>query len=409
LLVLAAACTHVGDDELFVPHDAGPVPLHVGPFYYEDVAPITVKHCLPCHSGTSVGPIALVNLADARRANGNIYHMITSHLMPPFKQRTDGTCGVFRSPNPISSEQIQTLIDWYLHGSQAGNPNAAPPPWTPPPRLTTPSVTLAPSAPYTPINWLYDDWRCFVVDPGLASDAFLTAWDVNAGDGGTVQEITLYQLGSDAAAATAEALDAGDPLSGYACFGGSGTGDDAAIAAWRADQGMVSLDAGTGVHIHAGRKMVMQVHYVLENGAHPDTSALLLALSPSVANEMTPLVVSDRTLSLPAGEARALASATAAIPADGYVRGITPRMGKYGRTIGASLRLSGNDSCISDIEYWDPGWRSLFLFAAPIPVHAGDSVSVGCTYDTTSADVPVPYGETLDDEMCQVTVFLTRT
>jgi hypothetical protein len=405
--LLLVACTRTGDDQLFPPRDAGPFVAR-RPFYYEDVAPIIQHHCLPCHSGKSVGPVSLANLFGARQNDANIYRMVSTHQMPPFYQPTDQSCGVFRSPTPITEADKQTLIDWFDNGSQVGDSRNAPAPLPPLVRLTNPTVTLDPGPPYTPAIVDPDDWHCYVVDPGLTSDAFITAWDVVAGDKGTVQEVQLFQLGSDAAAATAVALDAADPTTGYGCFGGTGTGgDDAIVAAWRADQGMTQLDPGTGIRLHAGRKMVMQVHYVIENGIHADTSRMLLLLAPSVAHETTPLVVSDRTLSLPPGLAQVHASVSVTLPQDAVLSGIIPHLGERGLSIHANLHSAGNDSCVSDIAYWNPDWTSLYLLGAPVALHAGDVITIGCTYDTTMESAPVGYGETADDDMCQATLLLT--
>src|SRR5207302_174497 len=56
--------------------------------------------------------------------------------------------------------------------------------------------TLDIGATYTPHGSGDDDYRCFIVDPGLATDAFLTAYEVKPGEARVVHHVILYSLTS---------------------------------------------------------------------------------------------------------------------------------------------------------------------------------------------------------------------
>ncbi len=145
-----------------------------------------------------------------------------------------------------------------------------------------------------------DDYRCFLLDPHLTHDAFLTGTFVKPDNRNVVHHVILYRADPDQVAA-ARQLDARDPGEGWTCFGDSGLPnssdlDDAPwLGAW-APGATESVDSpGFGTPLAAGSQIVMQVHYNLLGGPGPDRSATLLRLAPG--NEhLTPL----STMLLPA-------------------------------------------------------------------------------------------------------------
>ncbi len=157
--------------------------------------------------------------------------------------------------------------------------------------------TYTPSAPHGVGT---DDYRCFLLDPHLTRDTFLTGTFVKPDNRNVVHHVILYRADPDQVAA-AKQLDAKDPGEGWTCFGDSGLPnssdlDDAPwLGAW-APGATESVDApGFGTPLAAGSRIVMQVHYNLLGGPGPDRSATLLRLAPGTEH-LTPLT----TMLLPA-------------------------------------------------------------------------------------------------------------
>jgi hypothetical protein len=143
-------------------------------------------------------------------------------------------------------------------------------------------MTLEMPADYTPSapNGVgTDDYRCFLLDPHLTEDTWLTGTNVLPGNPAVVHHVILFRVPADKVA-EAEQIDASTPDEGWTCFGGSGLSgefsnlDDAAwLGAW-APGGDESVSAkGYGVELEPGSQVVMQVHYNLLAGAEPDRSA----------------------------------------------------------------------------------------------------------------------------------------
>ena len=114
-----------------------------------------------------------------------------------------------------------------------------------------------------------DDYRCFLLDPGLAQDAWLTGTNIRPGNPGIVHHVILFKVDGDLAAA-AEAEDERSPEPGWTCFGGMGLegefdnlNDASWLGAWAPGGSETVTRKGYGVALERGTRIVMQVHYSL--------------------------------------------------------------------------------------------------------------------------------------------------
>jgi hypothetical protein len=142
--------------------------------------------------------------------------------------------------------------------------------------------SYTPSAPYGTGT---DDYRCFLLDPGLQKDTWLTGTQVLPGNPEVVHHVILFRVPPEQVKA-AEAKDAAEDGEGWTCFGGTGLDpfqnvDDAAwIGAWAPGGKESVVKPGYGMRMAKGSRIVMQVHYNLLAGVAPDTSAAQLRLAP---------------------------------------------------------------------------------------------------------------------------------
>jgi hypothetical protein len=145
-----------------------------------------------------------------------------------------------------------------------------------------------------------DDYRCFLLDPGLDHNAFITGTDVKPGNQTVVHHVILFRV-PPKYVAEAEQLDATTNGEGWTCFGNSGIADNQQIdnapwlGAWAPGGSESVLADGLGVPLEKGSRIVMQVHYNLLAGREPDTSAAQLRIMPASAH-LQPL----QTMLLPA-------------------------------------------------------------------------------------------------------------
>jgi len=308
-----------------------------------------------------------------------------------------------------------------------------------------------------------DDYRCFLLDPKVTTDSFITGFNVRPGNPGVVHHVILFRVPPDLVA-EAEAKDAETPGEGWTCFGTSGLSsggslDDAPwLGAWAPGGSERVYGKGLGETMPAGSRVIMQVHYNLLAGAAPDTSAAELRLTTDPATKALETQLLPAPVELPCrpGKGGPLCDRAAALTdvkarfgagpgsiADGLhllcpgtppgpvqsctrtitdpetIRGVAGHMHLLGR----SIRIEVNPGTprartILDIPVWDfdnQGSRP----TPPLHLRTGDTVKVTCTHSqdlrdllpafaTQRQDRYVVWGEGTTDEMCLGILLVTR-
>lgn len=311
-----------------------------------------------------------------------------------------------------------------------------------------------------------DDYRCFLLDPSLDADAFVTGYDVLPGQPAVVHHVILYRV-PPAMVARARDRDAATQGDGWTCFGGTGLDSQGAtlndapwVGAWAPGGKAQVLAPDVGIPLAKGSLLVLQVHYNLLHGALPDRTSVNLRLSTSrrLAALETMLLPAPVELPCRPGHTGPLcdreravldvsarfgdrAAATVAgllilcrgqvIAQPGPTQSCTRRIDQpatvraaagHMHLLGSAIRIELNPGTpkartLLDIPQWD------FDNQGSIPVAAtrlgvGDRVRVTCTHDQAWRDrlaelrsIPeryVVWGEGTTDEMCLGILSVTR-
>ena len=204
-----------------------------GPTYYRDVAPILDAKCASCHRLGGIAPFALTTAADAHAHATGIVRLTKAGLMPPWMPGSDSAPIIGREKRRLTSAELQTLATWTTAGAPAGNPAD---------RHSKPSsgaglggpgrtIVLAPPRAYAPhaAGGGIDDYHCFLLDPKLKQDAFVTGALIQPQRTGIVHHVILYEA-AGAQATAAEQLNAKSGGKGWSCFGGPDLPVDLAAA-----------------------------------------------------------------------------------------------------------------------------------------------------------------------------------
>ncbi|NUR80618.1 MAG: monooxygenase [Dermatophilaceae bacterium] len=329
-------------------------------------------------------------------------------------------------------------------------------------RTVTAPVSYTPKAPTTGT----DDYRCFVLDPRLTKDQFVTGFDIAPGQPDEVHHVILFRVPPSAASA-ARARDADSGGKGWTCFGGAGLGsrgatlDDAPwVGAWAPGGRENVLPADVGIPMERGSLLVMQVHYNLRHGVTPDRTSVKLRLSSSPGLKPLETMLYPAPVELPCrpgksgplcDRSKAIADVTerfgamsprmvnglllvcdgTLLPSPGPTQSCTRTVERaatvravagHMHLLGSSLRIELNPDTASartllDIKTWDFDNQG----AVPIPatkIKPGDSIRVSCTHDQAWRDklpdlqgLPeryVVWGEGTTDEMCLGLLSVTR-
>jgi Copper type II ascorbate-dependent monooxygenase, C-terminal domain len=371
------------------------------PTWERDVAPVVAKNCEGCHRDSGAA-FAITPYATARGQGDAINEMVSTHQMPPWPPERLGGCPTFIGDRSMSDDDVETIDRWVKNGMLKGLETGAKEP-TPPTfgQLDGISVELAPDAPYLP-SAAGDDYRCFVLDPKLASDAFITAYRMTAGAG--VHHVQLWELTDDVGTAQIEAADDAAPGPGFPCT----TWPGAAIrvlTVWGPSDPVRIHPKGTGVRVNAGKKLVLQVHFHHASG--PSQPSIGLVLANSVGEEATLLEMSPPSFVLPPRTPKTSVHAAMAVLSNAKLWGIRAHMHSLGSEVRLSRTTADGTSCLLSIPRWDANWQLMYFYEHPLELGAGDVINLDCSYDTRTRNEPVQNGPLGDDEMCNGYFYVT--
>lgn len=379
------------------------VELEAVPTWSDDVAPIVAEHCATCHVPGGIGPMPLDGYEAASPWAEAMAAAVQARRMPPFPPRNCGSCNLFREARWLEPDEVATIVAWAEGDAPGGDEDAPFPRAELLPVLEDGGVTLRIPA-YTPDASVDDDYRCFVLDPGRGTDAFVTGFDVHPGDDREVHHVIAYAVTSEGDDAAALAKDAAEEGPGYTCYGGTGLSGTTMVAGWAPGGGATVFPDGTGLPLRAGGLMVVQIHYNTAQGVFEDDTEVELSLADAVERPAQIVSVSaNDELSLAPGRSEVAVTHTETFAA-GTVWGAAGHM----HTRGSSMRVvSADGTCLLDIPEWDFHWQGLYMYASPISSDVPVEVTVTCTYDTSDDTEVVSWGEGTDEEMCIGFLYVT--
>jgi len=327
-------------------------------------------------------------------------------------------------------------------------------------RMAMPTA-YTPSAPY---GHGTDDYRCFVLDPHLRHDAFITGLNILPGQPQVVHHVILFRVPPDKVPAV-EAKDRAEKGEGWTCFGGTGVESNEALdnapwlGAWAPGGHEQVMAKGVGVPLQKGSRVIMQVHYNLLAGARPDISSTQLRLAPAtkkLAALQTVLLpapvelpcrpshdqgrLCDRSASVADAQQRfgdvgqvadylhllcgpvkpgPVQSCDQTMKSAATIRAAAGHMHLLGRSIRITVDPgTPRARTVLDIPVWDFDNQGAKPLAKPVHLAAGDTVRVTCRHDQSLRDrLPafrgtrekyVVWGEGTTDEMCLGLLLVTR-
>jgi hypothetical protein len=299
-----------------------------------------------------------------------------------------------------------------------------------------------PGGPYTPSAPAggKDDYRCFLVDPHLTSDTFVTGAEVIPGQPAIVHHAILFRVEPGQVAA-AKAHDAVTPGRGWTCFGNAAIPSEGGVAsavssldsapwlaAWAPGGGESVFARGTGVRLAARTQIVLQVHYnlrAIDEADGPDDTKVQLRLAPGSAHLAavhTMLIAAPIELPCTSQESGRLCNRDAALidlssrfgqqagatvaglqllcggsvvaPRAGptqhcdrtasrrmVVRAVAGHMHLLGRSISVTLNPGAGQRTLLDRKVWDFDNQKATPLRHPVTVRPGDTLRVTCTHD----------------------------
>jgi hypothetical protein len=330
--------------------------------------------------------------------------------MPPWPPGKDSL--PLQYDRSLSDAQVATIGEWVHEGMFEGNPadhkqlvigKAG----------VRADLSLKMPAPYTPSASFGDDYRCYLFNPNLTSDGYLTGYEIKPGIAAMVHHVNLYLVSDPGSIMELEQMSSD---SGYACLGGpGGTADTTSriVGSWEPGAQAVQFPAGTAVRLPKGARLVLLIHYITQNVREPDTTGVDLQLGDRPDKEATVLALRNDTFLVPPGAIgfavhteQQLSGSFAA----SAIYAVFPHMHLFGKAISVHLlRRNGSDLTIIDIPEWRYHWQGMYFLVDKLEVHPDDQLRLTCVYDNlTDPPRTLTWGNRANDEMCLAYLYVTN-
>jgi mono/diheme cytochrome c family protein len=437
------------------------------------VAPIFAEKCSGCHRPGGIAPFSLLSAQSAKAHANGILVMTKLGRMPPWMPGHDSPAYLNQSQRILTPAEKQLIARWVRGGARIGAGGALKPVGG---TSTAPgtTMTLLPSRSYMPKTAVggLDDYHCFLLEPKLAQDSYVTSAVIKPQRATIVHHVILFEAAGENAADARHLNDASGG-NGWTCFGGPGLSETHPtassadvdrlgvppwIAAWVPGHANNDLPHGTGVLVHAGAAIVMQVHYNLIHKAQRDRSRAVIRFAPAATNKLTPLntilIPAPVELPCPRGVQSTLCARDVAVQQEikkyGYSAALIPSGLLYicGKSLadypqspasvkslstscdrrvtrplriygvaghmhirGYDIRVELNGKTLLHIPRWNFHWQDAYYLAKPVDANPGDVIHVSCKFDNSAVKQPlvngrllkpryVLWGEGTTDEMC---------
>ena len=385
--------------------------------YYEDVAPILADNCVSCHQEGEIAPFYLVDYDTVSVVGTQVADSVQSRRMPPYLADNSGECRTYEHAAWLEQDEIDTIVAWVDGGMAEGDPANMPP--MPEPQLGLEDRTTHSLA----MDFEYfadfeggelDDYRCFIIDPGLTEDGYVTAFEIDPGDPEIVHHVIVYHPTDDAALADAYELDDASPTEGYTCFGGPNV-NSSMVAAWAPGRMVWDYPEGTGIKVEAGMPLIVQMHYNDGGSSNVDQSTVNFEIKPDVDEELISFFWINGDIEIPPGEELHQETKKQSFKNyTGYdgdldILGVGPHMHSIGHSEYAEVEFkeTGDTECLVDVRRWDFNWQFAYMFEERVRVTPQDKLMLECNYDSSDRDEYTYWGDGTGDEMCLLTLYVT--
>jgi len=389
------------------------------PTWHADVRPIVEQSCVRCHREGGLGGFSLESFEESFEWRAALARAVENRTMPPFKAAD--CCTDYLRDFSLSDDEIATLVAWGTGAAGEGDPASYVPPVLRETGLPRVDQALTMEEEYLPTlaTGETDLSRCFLLDWPDDADRFVTGLGVVPGNEQIVHHAVLLVAGPDVVAGF-EALDSADPGPGWTCPGGVVLGYTGWIGGWSPGWDGQEIPEGLGQEVEPGSKLILTIHYsVVESEPTPDRTTVELMTSDSVAGSLKSFGVYDPAwvsggMPIPAGEEEVLypyelqpgaidrsTSRLLAANLHMHERGARGQVGIQ--------RADGTTECLLQIDEWDYGWQSDYVFAEPKELGPDDTLFVECIFDNTPSNQRIVGGTreeprdlnwAEDEEMC---------
>ena len=357
--------------------------------YADDVAPILMARCVPCHRPGQVAPFPLLTYENARRWATSIADVLQDGRMPPWD--ADPRHGRFANDPSLSPGERATVLSWVEAGAPPGDLSRAPRPprfaqgWavgTPDLVFEMPEPFPVPAQGTVPIHRIRVPVR-------LDTDVFIRAAEVRPGDRAVVHHVCVF-------------------IEDRSCPPGSEASANTVLAAYTPGERPSVFPPGVAKRLPRDADLLFEVHYTPIGKPRFDRSALGIVLCTEPPRHLAfTRGIPNHKLRIPPGDPDYVLHAGWKANREVTLLGFSPHMHLRGKSFSYTAAFpDGRREILLSVPHYNFNWQSNYRLLEPRTLPRGTRIECEAHYDN-SADNPanpdptrtVTWGEQSWDEM----------
>lgn len=379
--------------------------------WHADISPVLQTYCGRCHYDGGLGTGDFSDYATAAAFAEIMLTQIDAGQMPP--AASDPECRDYRGSEHmfLPSSDRDLLQAWVEEGTPEGDPADAVEVEAIDELLDDPDIEVRTAAAYTPTfsdtSNPGNEYRCFVLDPGLEEDTFMTAMQPIIDNRQMVHHVVLYTRNSRTMAP--EDADA----DGFDCINGEEFSYiSAMVGGWAPGSLPIELEEWGGMRLRAGEQFIVQMHYYDPGDLTQtdDHSGYAFRFADSVEKEIYTDIHGSYAFNIPANDDSYSVQGSSSVPfgRTTTIYSVFPHMHVLGSGFRMWVEGPEEETCMVYSESYDFENQQTYLFEEPLEIPGGSTIRTECTWNNSASNPDIihdpprdtRYGERTDEEMC---------
>lgn len=354
------------------------------PAYYEDIQPIIVKNCLPCHRDGEAAPFSLETYEDVARRAKFIQMVTESRYMPPW--HADPEFSTFRNQRVLTDAEIKLIADWVAGGKKRGKAPSGE-------KNIVESFYPEPNMelkmnPFTIPGDATEQFRLFVIPTNTEEDLYVKGIDFQPGNLRLAHHArlmldTTHLFRVDDGAMVSDTImprnNVGVALASYFWYG------------WVPGNFATLYPEGIGKRLPKYSDILLNMHYSPTTSTATDQSTVRIYLTKEKPKRFVKTFVLDESwitnqpFVIPANQVVKFYMRSPLIPADLSLINVLPHMHLLGKSFKAyAITPQGKIINIINIKEWDFNWQMTYQFEHLVKLPKGSVVYAEAVFDNTS-------------------------
>jgi hypothetical protein len=395
------------------------------PTFSKEVAPILYKHCTTCHRAGEIAPMSLLTYEQARPWARAIRDNVINGVMPPW--HADPAHGKWANDRSLTPQEKETIAAWVSAGAPQGNPRDLPkaPEYAEGWSIGTPDAVVTMDQPYAVAAQGEIPYQYFEMQTNFPEDKWVQALEVRPGNRSVVHHILVYARspqttrrqpafrmqnppGPLSPTQMKEMLAAKSNPELAQKLRQESNRRGNLIAQIAPGTNATVFSPGSAMLLQAGTVLTFQVHYTTNGEAATDKSSIgfRFAKQPP-AREVYATAMMNPRFMIPAGAANHPVEAKMEFLEDVTIYSLAPHTHLRGKAWEYTLTYpDGRSEVILSVPKYDFNWQTDYVFATPLRVPKGSTLTSIAHYDNSRDNKanpdptqPVYWGDQTWEEM----------